>query len=233
MSRDKAAIEAPSINADLDPAAVEAFLLENPDFFSQHPQILSELELPHGGSATVSLVERQVSLLRERNIDMRRRLAQMNEWAQANDVLFAATRQLVLDLLEVRELGDIKTTFDSGIASAFEAQFGVLHWLSSAAEKVPAAATLNEAMSDLVLPLVKHGQSLSGVLRPEEMTALFHDARGEGSGVVTPLQRDGEILGVIAVGNDDTARYQSEDGTLFIDHLAEVIVRLPVFALQR
>ncbi|EED35922.1 conserved hypothetical protein [Luminiphilus syltensis NOR5-1B] len=231
MSRDKAAIKPSPVETDLDHAAVEAFLLDNPHFFMQHPGVLAELELPHGESSTVSLVERQVSLLRERNIEMRRRLAQINQWAKANDVLFAATRTLVLNLLEVRDVGEIKSTFDSGISNAFEAQFGALHWLPAAATLDPELNSLDTESSNLILSLVKHQQSLSGVLRAEEMTALFSEAKGEGSGVVTPLRHNDEIIGVIAVGSHDTARYQSDDGTLFIDHLAEVIVRLPVFAL--
>ena len=36
----------------------------------------------------------------------------------------------------------------------------------------------------------------------------------------------GEELGVIAVGSSDAHRYSSSMGTLFLQHIAEVLVRL-------
>jgi len=43
------------------------FLVENPNFFDQHPEALSELSISHVSYGAVSLVERQVAVLRERN----------------------------------------------------------------------------------------------------------------------------------------------------------------------
>ena len=43
------------------------------------------------------------------------------------------------------------------------------------------------------------------------------------------IRRQQEIVGIIAVGATNTQRYQAEDGTLFLDYLAEVIGQLPVW----
>ena len=60
--------------ASIEEQAIRDYLREHPDFFDQHPDILDHLEISHGSGSAVSLVERQVSVLRERNMDMRRRL---------------------------------------------------------------------------------------------------------------------------------------------------------------
>ena len=67
---------------DLPPLSDQAvlnFLRQSPDFFLRHPSALSELSLPHESGQAVSLIERQIDILRERNMTMRRR---MNELLQ-------------------------------------------------------------------------------------------------------------------------------------------------------
>ena len=63
---------------------VVAYLRADPDFFQRHSSLLSELNLPHDSGQAVSLIERQVAILRERNMQMRRR---MNELLQAADLV--------------------------------------------------------------------------------------------------------------------------------------------------
>ncbi len=55
--------------------------------------------------------ERQVSVLRERNMDMRHRLNNLLDTARTNDRLFEQTKQLVLHLLEAQTLDQIVDTF--------------------------------------------------------------------------------------------------------------------------
>lgn len=50
-----------------NPDSVAIFLRDNPGFFSAHPELLAQLNLQHQtGGKTVSLIERQIDLLREK-----------------------------------------------------------------------------------------------------------------------------------------------------------------------
>ena len=84
---------------NLDPKAVEAFLRAHPNFLQDRPGLLAVLNLPHGGEGAVSLVERQVSVLRERNIASRQKLAELSDISRENDRLLDATRNTILALL--------------------------------------------------------------------------------------------------------------------------------------
>ena len=64
------------------------YLRHNPDFFVRNEPLLSLLRLPHArGSAAVSLVERQVEVLREKSQNLESRLAEFVAVARANDQL--------------------------------------------------------------------------------------------------------------------------------------------------
>ena len=67
---------------------VRQFLRDNPAFLDDNPDILESLSLPHNSGKAVSLVERQVGVMRDRNKEMRNRLDNMLATAHDNDLLF-------------------------------------------------------------------------------------------------------------------------------------------------
>ena len=58
-------------------AEVIAFLRTHPSFLDQHPELLSQLEIPHGSGDAVSLLERQVAVLREENARLKQQFEQL------------------------------------------------------------------------------------------------------------------------------------------------------------
>ena len=89
---------------------VREYLLEHPDFFNNNPDLLAEINLPHESGQAVSLMERQVAVLRERNMEMRHRINNILETAKENDKLFEKTKRLVLGLLEADSIGQLIDT---------------------------------------------------------------------------------------------------------------------------
>jgi uncharacterized protein YigA (DUF484 family) len=204
---------------NLDPKTVEAFLRAHPDFLQDRPGLLAALNLPHGGEGAVSLVERQVSVLRERNIASRQKLAELSDISRENDRLLDATRNTILALLAGESRADLSRIWLNQVTDTFKAELGALFWLdelSGSAEEAPLASKL-----------IRHGDSFSGVLRPEEMQAVFGADAIEGSAALVAIRSGGDDIGVLGVGSHDTQRYRAEDGTLFLDYLAEVIGQLP------
>ncbi len=213
----------------LDPSEVETFFQENPAFFKHRPDLLMALELPHGGPGAVSLVERQVNLLRERNIDMRSRIAHLSDSAHHNDALYKATRDTVLDLLACRDATHLGSLFTASLHRYFHVEFSALLWFDNAANLTTLSGDsdcLAPDRASLVQPLIKGGSALCAVLRQEEMVALFGAAASDGSAALAPLVIDDNVVGVAAVGSSDPHRYEPTVDTLFLQHVAEVVVRL-------
>jgi len=203
----------------LDPKDVEAFLRAHPNFLQDRPGLLAVLNLPHGGKGAVSLVERQVSVLRERNIASRQKLAELSDIGRENDRLLDATRNTILALLAGDNRADLNKIWLDQVTGTFKAEMGVLVWLdeeSNVAREAPLASKL-----------IRQDGGFSGVLRPEEMQTVFGTAATEGSASLVAIRSGEDDIGVLGVGSHDTQRYQAEDGTLFLEYLAEVIGQLP------
>jgi uncharacterized protein YigA (DUF484 family) len=71
----------------------------------------------------VSLVERQMKLLRDRNIEMRHRLSQLMDVARDNDRLFDKTRRLILDLMDAASLEEVVMAVEDSLRQDFQVPF--------------------------------------------------------------------------------------------------------------
>jgi uncharacterized protein YigA (DUF484 family) len=217
--------------AHLTDESVREFLKENGDFLQRNPDLLDHLHVSHASGSAVSLVEKQVSVLRERNVDIRHRLKTLTTNARDNDKLFEQTRALVIKLLEADSVAGLYRAFASSMESGFDVEFAsMILFGEEAGEKGCRMDSLESARSHIGA-LLSGRKPVCGVLRKEEFDYLFSPRGGAnqfhqgGSAAIMPLT-DGAQLGLIAVGSKDADRYTNTTGTLFLSHIAEVILRL-------
>lgn len=218
----------PTLADPLEPEQIEAYLREHPDFFEQHHELLAEISLPHESGSAVSLVERQVAILRERNIDMRHRLSKLLDNARDNDKLFDKTKRLVLSLLEGQDMGDII----DALHYSFDKDFNI-HYTSvilfGNADKIPSSqariVTIAEAREH-VGSLLKNSRAVCGTLGAKEMQFIFGEHASEIGSVATVPLIHGSVFGLLSIGNRDPHYYRSSMGTLFLSYIAEVLNRL-------
>ncbi|MCG4452664.1 DUF484 family protein [Pseudomonas sp. MMS21-TM103] len=216
---------------ELDSATVADYLRLHPEFFVDHDELIPELRIPHQRGDTISLVERQVKLLRERNIEMRHRLSQLMDVARDNDRLFDKTRRLVLDLLDAASLEEVVITVEDSLRHQFQVPFVSLILFSDSPLAVGRSVSSAEA-HQAIGGLLAGGKTICGVLREHELNFLFgeSEAKQVGSAAVVALSYQG-LHGVLAIGSVDPQHYKSSLGTLFLGYIAEVLARvLPRFA---
>ncbi len=214
--------------ATLTATQINDFLTANPDFFSHHPQLIENLELPHESGKAVSLIERQISVLRDRNMEMRHRLNNLLESARANDKLFEKTKRLVLNILEAQNLDGVVATLYESLGADFKVEFYNLILLGESG-KIPVSHAkvvgLEEA-NNAVGTLLRTNRAICGVLRNDELDFLFgEDAVKIGSVAAVPLCH-GNVFGILAIGNKDPNCYRSSMGTLFLSYIAEILNRV-------
>ncbi len=207
-----------------DAEAVAAYLSAHPEFFVDHDELIPELRIPHLPGGAVSLVERQVKLLRERNIEMRHRLSQLMDVARDNDRLFDKTRRLVLDLLDANSLEEVIGAVDESLRHEFQVPYVSLILFSEAPLPVGRSVTSAEAQQ-AIGGLLGGGKTICGVLRPHELVFLFGEEESSeiGSAAVVALNQQ---QGILAIGSKDPQHYKSSLGTLFLSYIAEVLTRV-------
>jgi len=105
---------------DVSEESIAEYLKGHPDFFERNLSLLSGLKLPHrttGGA--ISLVERQVDVLRQRNIALETKLKELIEVARGNDRLAARIHALALLLMRSRSREDVIDILDEQLREGF------------------------------------------------------------------------------------------------------------------
>jgi uncharacterized protein YigA (DUF484 family) len=209
---------------DLNDELVREYLKDHDDFLQRNPDMLDYLHISHASGSAVSLVEKQVGVLRERNIDMRHRLNTLTANARDNDKLYEQTRGLLLQLLDADSVDALYNGFMRSMSDDFKVEHATMI-LFGEGDAGDCRMETRESAKIEIGALLRGKKAVCGALREEELSYLFPDARGVGSAALMPLS-NGEQLGLLAVGSSDGNRYSSAMGTLFLSHIAEVIVRL-------
>ncbi|MEB0041582.1 DUF484 family protein [Pseudomonas sp. MH10] len=217
---------APALEAE----AIAAYLRQHPEFFADHEELLTTLRIPHKRGDTVSLVERQLNLLRERNIEMRHRLSQLMDVARDNDRLFDKTRRLMLALIDASSLEEVVIAVEDSLRQEFQVPFVSLILFSEKPMTVGRWVGADEAHKSIG-GLISDDKIVCGALREHELSFLYGAEQGVqvGSSAVVALTHQG-LHGVLAIGSRDPQYYKSSVGTLFLSYIAEVLGRvLPRF----
>lgn len=212
--------------SNLDAAEVAAYLRQHPAFFAEHDELLADLIIPHQRGQSVSLVERQVKLLRERNIEVRHRLSELMDVARENDRLFEKSRRLVLGLLESQSLEQVVASIEDSLRNDFQVPYVSLILFSEARRFSNARCITHSEARDAIGHLLDSGRTLSGVLRPDELRFLFGESGSQvASTALAPIQHQG-LHGVLALGSTDAHHYRSATGTLFLGFVADALARV-------
>lgn len=214
---------------ELSEREVADYLHRHPDFFSRHEYLLQEITIPHADTGTaVSLIERQIGVMREQKHQLRQQLHQLTLAAKTNETLLQRFQVLILNLIDSDNLDQAIAYIRDALQEDFHADAVelVLFDCPSRPESIPCE-------DDRLQPFQRIMQArypVCGHFKPEQMTLLF-GKRGEemASAVVVPLCEDGDsapCLGLLGIGSIDPKRYHPDMGTVFVSHLGAVMNRI-------
>lgn len=221
----------PEPDTELSDERVARYLADHPDFFEEHPGVLAALKLPHrtGGSA-VSLVERQVSILRQRNEKLERQMHDLLGVARSNESLSKKLHALSLMALGSKSVRDLTEGLEEGLRVEFgadqttlilftgSARYAGLGDLSFVREVAATADSLKPFRTFLDAARPRCGQ-----MRDAQRGFLFgQDNLHIASTALVPLGQNGRV-GILAIGSKDGTRFHPGMGTEFLGRLGEVI----------
>jgi hypothetical protein len=217
--------------AEVDEAAVASYLSATPEFFDRHAQLLAKIRLPdmRGGPSTVSLLERQVEVLRERSRQLERKVKDFVDVARENDALGLRVLALARRLIAARDQIAVVAAIESALREDFGAGQSVLVLAAGHVPAgIPESRFLRVVPADL--PALRSFETLfaackprCGQLRDSQREFLFGaDAAAIGSVALVPLGDKGS-LGLLACGSHDSQRFNPTMSTDFLAHIGELI----------
>jgi uncharacterized protein YigA (DUF484 family) len=231
------------VKHDLNDASVADYLQVYPDFFERNAALLLKLRLPHmrDTGTTVSLVERQVEVLRERNHALERKLKELVDVGRANDALADRIHRLSQRLIRAHDLPETIAAVETSLREDFDAMHAVLLLFRPEASELgsqigrflrladPASAEIKIFES-----LLQSGKPRCGQIRDAQRDFLFgKDTVEIGSVALTPLidRTDGQKcdIGILAIGAGDVGRFHPAMSTEFLSRIGELVT----YALSR
>lgn len=209
---------------------VRRFLEETPDYFLNHPELLAALALPHPESGrAVSLVERQVRVLRDRNERLARELGELLAIARDNDLLGERVQRFALAMIDADSLDDALDTGQDMLRQEFGLDGVALRLTGNPRPAHPRAEFV--ASGDPALAGLQNrigGRGGQPVCGPLSDAALFGTLFGTGAGEIAstalvPLARRG-LNGVLALGSRERERFRPDMGTVYLQRLGDLLL---------
>lgn len=206
---------------------VAEYLKNNLDFFNKRPDVLAEVNIPHQHGSAVSLVERQVAVLREQNELSRKRLHELIEIARQNEELARRMHQLALTLMDADDPKDIFNTLYENLKKNFRADRVVVRLFANPAfvDSFPTDefAGTETAEQSLFKSIIEKRLPLSGRMKRQQQVFLFGDDGDQiASSVMIPLHGQG-WGGIMSIGSFDAERFQPGMGVELLANLGEVL----------
>ena len=210
-----------------DEQEVATYLRARPDFLLRHPELLEQLEINHSAGSAVSLIERQVDLLRGKNLRLEDRLNHLLNNAAENERRASSVHRLARTLIRAPSLAAVI----AGLKSCMREDFGIdevfvgvnaslykRNDIECFAPLEPEGVLVRVLDNFLRTRLIECGPidaARAKLLFPKAEAAVL-------SAAIVPLEKE-KSLGLLALGSKDADRFQPRQGKLFLEMTAELV----------
>ncbi|MGI9322488.1 MAG: DUF484 family protein, partial [Pseudomonadales bacterium] len=117
-------------------AGVASYLAANPDFFVDRDELLLKMQVPHRTKGSVSLLEKQIALLRERQRKGKGQMEALIATAKGNLEVFDKCQRLVLSLMAAGDRDAFFSALEKGLRRDLKCKHFSLAILGKAAEPI-------------------------------------------------------------------------------------------------
>jgi len=208
-------------DTELTAQTVAQYLTDHPDFFTDHAEVFATLRVPnpHSGQA-ISLAERQILTLRERNRALEWQLSELIHNAKTNETIAHSQARWTQRLLAEAHPALIPGAIAMGLAETFALDAVALRiWnlpgQPESAYTAPVSDTLRQFVDNLKTPICGRQTELEVVtLLPEKPASV----------AIIPLRLAPEeaSVGVLVLGSQRAERFDPESGVAFLTSLGEM-----------
>jgi len=210
----------------MDEASVMDYLKNNLHCLERHPEILASLTFPHESGSAVSLVERQIKVLRDNNQQLKSQLSELIHIARENEELSQRFHRLSLELMAAEHLHDIIAMTHDQIETFFYTDYVGFCFNSQLKSQ------LKGQEKNVLDPSSKHATRVTkwmhdrkpvfGPFDPGLRKLLLGDHAQLASYVLIPLYHTTD-MGFLVLGSRSRERFNEGMGTVFLNQLGELV----------
>jgi uncharacterized protein YigA (DUF484 family) len=206
------------------------YLQAHPDFFERYTGLLATLQLPHStGGAAISLVERQVAVLRQQNQNLEQKLGDLVEVARGNDVLAEKIHSLALLLFSANGRDEVVDVLERQLLVAFGADQAMLVLFDDTGKAADYDGRFlrqikrDDATLGPFKTFLKASTARCGTVRDTQRDFLFGTDNIEiGSVALIPLGPESD-LGFLAIGSHSADHFHPGKSIDFLTRLGELV----------
>lgn len=211
---------------ELDEADVAAYLIAHPDFLRRHPATFEAVDVPHATGRAVSLIERQVGVLRDTNAQLRARFDELVATARQNE-------ERVVQLNRVARIMAGAVSVDAlidALAVCLRTYLAVDRiFVGLECEPPPEVVRVQHLaatgpLAQALTNVFRRGKPICGELSAAQAKALFADDEQAlmTSAALIPLGQAG-VHGAIVLASADPRRFTPDMGTLFVELFGDLM----------
>ncbi len=221
----------------LNDELVCTYLQNDKGFFTRNPQLLASLKFSDSNRGTVSLVERQQQIQRQKIHSLEEEITQLMTVANYNEKLFAVYNDLYLSLIDC---DDLPSSFDC----IFQTTTQLLNladckiYLNPDVVSTELLQSLDHPMlaeedcQTILAKRLEHSDFYFGRLQQAEKAQIFGD-QDVGSVVLIKLHNRQECVGFIAINAIDPEHFQPSMNVLLLSQFRDVVGKLLVKQLSK
>jgi hypothetical protein len=221
--------QAESIPVEHNDEAIIEYLRANPEFFIRNSDLLADLRLPHStGGTAISLVERQVSVLRGRHERIEAKLHDFMQVAQSNNKIANNIHELAILLMQAVEYEAVIATLEDQLLTTFSADrpvlvlFGKEPVVSADGQFLRRVSREDPSMGPFKT-FLQASQARCGTVRDAQRNFLFGEADIEvGSVALIPLGENAAV-GFLAIGCRAPDHFHPGKSTDFLPRIGELV----------
>lgn len=202
---------------------IARFLQDNPQFFEEHADLISRIVIPHPhGGRTISITERQMLSLRDKNKLLEGKMDELLQFGEENDTISEKMHRLAVAMIAASTFQSVLHTLNFHLRDDFSIPHVALRlWdRSDNTDELPEFANVSEELQVFAETLSQpYCGSTSGI----ETSSWFGDvAEHIRSQALIAMRNGGGTVGMIALGSEEPQRFYVGMGTLYLERLGEM-----------
>jgi len=202
---------------------IAQYLQDNPQFFEEHADLISRMVIPHPhGGRTISITERQMLGLRDKNKLLEGKMGELLQFGEENDSISEKMHRLGVAMIAAASFQSVLHTLNFHLRDDFAIPHVALRLWDHPenAEELPEFADVSEELQVFAETL---SQPYCGSTSGFETSSWFGDASSHlRSQALIAMRNGGGTIGMIALGSEEPQRFYAGMGTLYLERLGEM-----------